>query len=69
MTLGMSMTVYATTICRAEPVSPPKPLVITMARGAATLALVHSSERWNGASNLLDKNFCQCKGSAYRILT
>lgn len=47
---GMSTTVYATTSCKAHPASPPKPLVMTIARGAATFALLHSSERWNGAS-------------------
>lgn len=50
MTDGMSMTVYATTSCRAHPARPPIPLVMTIARGEAILALLHSSERWKGAS-------------------
>jgi len=35
---------------RGKAKTPPKPEVITMARGEATLALLHSSDKWNGAS-------------------
>lgn len=38
---GISMTVYATTNCNAQPAIPPVPAVITMARGDAMLALLH----------------------------
>lgn len=47
---SISTTVYATTSCRNQPNSPPTPLVSTMARGEAMLALEHSSLKWNGAS-------------------
>lgn len=49
-TASMSVTVYATTSCRNQPISPPIADVSTMARGAAMLALEHSSAKWNGES-------------------
>lgn len=50
MTAATSVTVYATTSCSAQPAIPPIPDVITIALGAATAALLHSSARWKGAS-------------------
>src|ERR1700685_1498666 len=38
------------TSCNAQPIIPPTPDVRTMALGDAMLALLHSSERWKGAS-------------------
>src|SRR5947207_10877224 len=38
------------TSCNAHPRMPPTTEVKTIARGEAILALLHSSERWNGAS-------------------
>src|SRR5208282_142314 len=38
------------TSCKAHPRIPPTPEVRTIARGEAMFALLHSSERWNGAS-------------------
>lgn len=49
MTAGTSTTVYATTSCRAHPSTPPILDVAMIARGAATFAFEHSSERWKGA--------------------
>ena len=50
ITASMSSTVYATTNCKNHPNSPPVADVSTMARGDATLALLHSSLRWKGES-------------------
>ena len=50
ITASMSCTVYATTSCRSQPSPPPAAEVIAMARGAAMLALEHSSLRWKGES-------------------
>src|SRR5271169_4254152 len=38
------------TSCSAQPIMPPTPEVSTMALGDAMFALLHSSERWKGAS-------------------
>lgn len=59
----MSTIVYATTSCRNQPMIPPTPLVMTIARGEAMLALEHSSLKWNGASYPLYRiRINQCVG-------